>query len=155
MTQRLFYNNRNLSVYIDTNVLRNFFTGQTADVECLRFIFSIRRKEKLFTSTLAVVQALSGLQKSNRNRKGFTKEKIIEISKYISQKISLIDFFESDFYKGIALESEDVEDNIHYFLGQKKNCNLIITNDTKGFSNFYNIIALKPTQLSYLRNLIG
>jgi len=154
MTQRLFYNNKNLSVYIDTNVLRNFFTGQTADVECLRFIFSIRRKEKLFTSTLAVAQALSGLQKSNRNRKGFTKEKIIEISKYISQKISLIDFSESDFYKGIALGSEDVEDNIHYFLSQKKNCNLIITNDTKGFSNFYNIIVLKPTQLSYLRNLI-
>ena len=155
MTQRLYHNNKNLSIYIDTNVLRNFFTGQTADVECLKFIFSVRRKEKLFTSTLAVVQALSGLQKSNRNRKGFTKEKVIEISKYISQKISLIDFSERDFYKGIALESEDVEDNIHYFLSQKKNCNLIITNDTKGFSNFYNIIALKPKQLSYLRNLIG
>ena len=155
MTQRLFYNNKNLSIYIDSNVLRNFFTGQTDDVECLRFVFSVRKKERLFTSTLAAAQALSGLQKSNRNRKGFTKEKTIETSKYISQKFSLIDFAENDFYKSISLEGEDVEDNIHYFLSQKKKCNLIITNDTKGFSNFYNIIALKPAQLSYLRNLIS
>ena len=154
MTQRLFYNNPNQSIYIDANVFRNFFTEQSADVECLKFIFSVRRKEKLFTSTLAAIQALSGLQKSNSKRKGFTPKAIIEASKYISQKFTLIDFTENDFSQGILLEGKDVEDNVHYFLSQKKKCNLIITNDIKGFSTFYNIVILKPAQLSYLRNLI-
>jgi hypothetical protein len=136
-------------------VLRNFFTEQKSDVECLKYIFSVRRKEKLFTSTFAVGQVLSGLQKSTKNRQGFSHEKTVDTRKSISQKITLIDFAEKDMYNSLLLDNKDVEDSIHYYLSQKKQCNIIITNDTKGFSNFYSILALKPSQLSYLRNLIG
>ena len=77
------------SVYVDTNVLRNFFTGHPADMECLRYVFSVRQKEKLFTSTFAVGQTLSGLQKSSKNRDGFSKEKTLDKGNYILQKSQL------------------------------------------------------------------
>jgi predicted nucleic acid-binding protein len=155
MTRSLLHNNQNLSIYIDTNVLRNFFTGQKADVECLRYVFSVRRKERLFTSTFAVGQVLSGLQKSNSKRHGFSHEQTIETGKYISQKFTLIDFVESDMYNSLLLDNVDIEDNIHYFLSQKKKCNIIITNDIKGFSYFYNILVIKPEQLSYLHKYVN
>ena len=40
-------------IYVDTNVLINYCTDQDADVRALRYIFSKRRKEALFTSIKA------------------------------------------------------------------------------------------------------
>jgi predicted nucleic-acid-binding protein len=58
-------------IYVDTNVLVNYCTGQTADVSALKYIFSKRRKEALFTSSLAVVQVITQLQSDSKmyNRK--------------------------------------------------------------------------------------
>ncbi|MBR7023549.1 MAG: hypothetical protein IKI09_08810 [Bacteroidales bacterium] len=44
-----------IKVYIDTNVLVNYATGQEEDVAALNYIFKKRRKEALFTSSLALV----------------------------------------------------------------------------------------------------
>jgi len=45
-------------IYVDTNVLINYCTEQSADVKALHYIFSKRRKEALFTSSLAVVYSI-------------------------------------------------------------------------------------------------
>ena len=147
-------NNKDCSIYIDTNVLRNFFTEQPTDVSCLRFIFSKRKREKLFTSTFAVGQILSGLQKSSNNRMGFSKEKTIEKGKYIYQKFSLIDFTSKDLIDSFELQGKDIEDNIHYLLSQKRKCKIIITHDKTDFSKYGNVFVVKPSQLSYLKTLI-
>jgi len=46
-------------IYVDTNVLVDYYTGQDDAVACLKYLFSINRKENLFTSTLALVQTVS------------------------------------------------------------------------------------------------
>jgi len=56
-----------IKVYIDTNVLVNYITGQTTDVASLNYVFKKRRKETLFTSSLALVQTITQLQKGNKN----------------------------------------------------------------------------------------
>ena len=63
-------------IYVDTNVLINYCTGQTDDVIALRYIFTKRRKEILFTPYLAIVQTISKLQSDNKqyNKEGmFTR----------------------------------------------------------------------------------
>jgi len=65
-------------IYVDTNVLTNYFTKQADDVKCLDYLFSRVRKEILFTSSLAVVQTVSVLQTRKKNREAFTREKAVE-----------------------------------------------------------------------------
>jgi len=154
MTSKSSNNKKDSSIYVDTNVLRNFFTEQPTDVECLRFVFSKRKREKLFTSTFAVGQVLSGLQKSSNNRMGFSKEKTIEKGKYIYQKFSLIDFTGKDLVDSLKLQGKDVEDNIHYLLSQKRKCKIVITHDKTDFLKYGNVFVVKPNQLSYLKKLI-
>ncbi len=57
-----------IRIYIDTNVLINYCTGQQSDVQTLRYIFSQRRKENLFTSSLAIVQTIANLQTKKNSR---------------------------------------------------------------------------------------
>jgi predicted nucleic acid-binding protein len=42
-------------IYLDTNVLINYCTGQAKEREALEYLFRTRRKEVLFTSSLALV----------------------------------------------------------------------------------------------------
>ncbi|MDR1652310.1 MAG: hypothetical protein LBS01_01415 [Prevotellaceae bacterium] len=58
-------------VYVDTNVLINYCTGQNNDVSALRYVFAKRRKEALFTSSLAVVQTIAKLQAGSKQHKRF------------------------------------------------------------------------------------
>ena len=52
-----------VKVYIDTNVLVNYVTGQQDDVSVMNYLFKVRRKETLFTSSLALAQTITQLQK--------------------------------------------------------------------------------------------
>jgi len=72
-------------IYVDTNVLINYCTGQSNDVKALQYIFSKRRKEMLFTSSLAVVQTITKLQSGSKqhNRKAYSREITIKnLTKY-------------------------------------------------------------------------
>lgn len=42
-----------IHIYVDTNVLINYCTNQKSDVDALNYVFKKRRKEVLFTSSLA------------------------------------------------------------------------------------------------------
>ena len=151
MTRRIYYKDKSISLYIDANVLRNYCTGQKADVECLNFLFEKRKRDKLFTSTFAIGQVLSAYQ----NRKGITKEKTLEKGNFFLNKMSLIDFLEKDVKVSLELSGNDVEDNMHYILSKKKKCAIIITNDKNGFAEFKDVIVIKPTKLGFLQNMIN
>jgi predicted nucleic-acid-binding protein len=68
-------------IYVDTNVLVDYYTGRQDAVSCLKYLFVTSRKENLFTSSLALVQTVSQLQKKNvqRKRKAVTREKTLSI----------------------------------------------------------------------------
>ena len=147
------YNN-NFHIYVDTNVLRNYFTKQSADEACLDYVFSKKRKEILFTSSFAVGQVISGLQKGVKERKAFTREQAIQSLNDILHKFSILDFTQKDLEKVHLYLNNDVEDNIHYVLSQKAKCNIIITNDISDYSYFKNIVAVSPQNYSFLKKTI-
>jgi predicted nucleic acid-binding protein len=149
----MLYNN-NFHIYVDTNVLRNYFTKQSADKACLDYVFSNKRKELLFTSSFAVGQIISGLQKSTRERKAFTREQAIQSLNDILLKFSILDFTQKDLEKVHLYLNNDIEDNIHYVLSQKAKCNIIITNDISDYSYFKNIVAISPQNYSFLKKTI-
>ena len=40
-------------IFVDTNVLNGFYLNRTADVECLRYLYSLKGK-RLFISSLSI-----------------------------------------------------------------------------------------------------
>ncbi|MDR2205358.1 MAG: type II toxin-antitoxin system VapC family toxin [Flavobacteriaceae bacterium] len=142
------------NVYVDTNVLVNYFTQQADDVKCLNYLFTKVRKEILFTSSLAVVQAVGILQTKKKNRSAFTREKAVECIEKIYTKFSIIDLFGNDVKEGTRYENKDVEDNVHYVLCKKLKCSIIVTNDTSDYSSFWNVVALSPKETARIRKVI-
>ena len=118
-------------IYVDTNVLINYCTSQSKDVQALKYVFSKRRKEVLFTSSLAVVQTISRLQSGNksRKRKAYSRENTIEKLNDLLQKFTVLDLSLSDINSGFNLNNSDIEDSIHYVLCQKAKCDAILTNN--------------------------
>jgi predicted nucleic acid-binding protein len=129
-----------IRIYVDTNVLINYCTGQQKDVDALSYIFTKRRKEMLFTSTLAIVQTISSLQsKGSNNRKAYSREKTIEQLNKILPKFTVVDLSYSDIKDGLKSLNKDIEDSVHYFLSQKMKCDAIFTNNKSDFVYFNNI----------------
>lgn len=136
---------RNLrKIYIDSNVLINYCTGQPQEKAALNHLFKIRRKELLFTSSLALVQTITNLQTSKKNRSPFSHEKTAELVNCFISKMTVIDLTVADIEKGNTYPNFDIEDNIHYVLSQKCKCDVIITNNKKDFVFFRDIDVIKP-----------
>jgi len=148
VTKKIYYKDKNISIYIDTNVLRNYCTGQKAEIECLKFLFEKRKRNKLFTSTLAIGQIVSVIQK----KKGIQES--LKDMYLFNDKMTAIDFSEKDMLQSYLETGCDIEDRMHYILSKKKNCKIIITNDKRGFLTFTDVIVVNPSKLGTLRNLI-
>jgi predicted nucleic acid-binding protein len=133
-------------IYVDTNVLINYCTEQSNDIKALQYIFSKRRKEILFTSSLAIVQTITKLQSGSKqyNRKAYTREMTIKKLDEIIPKFTVLDLSFSDIKAGFNYINGDIEDNVHYVLSQKMKCNAILTNNIKDFSFFKNIVVIEP-----------
>lgn len=139
-----------IRIYVDTNVLINYCTGQKSDVESLNYVFSKRRKEVLFTSTLALAQTIANLQTKKKTRKPFTKQSVIDILNYFYKKLTIINFSPDDIITAMSENGTDVEDCIHATLAKKVKCNAILTNNISDFANFDDVIVM-PSYLSYLK----
>ena len=66
-------------IYLDTNVLINYCTGQDKEREALEYLFRMRRKEVLFTSSLALVQTITNMQTKKKERKAYSKEETTKL----------------------------------------------------------------------------
>ena len=142
-------------IYIDTNVLINYCTGQEADTEKLDYIFRTRRKEIVFTSSLALVQTISNLQTKKKTREAFTKTETETAIKRLTSEITVINLTADDVTEGLSLESKDIEDNIHYVLARKMKCEVILTNNLSGFSKFKAVKRISPQMsLSAVKRVI-
>lgn len=135
---------KSIRIYVDTNVLVNYCTGQQADVDALTYIFSKRRRESLFTSSLAVVQSITQLQKSTKNRKAMDRATVVELMNKLMTKFSVIDLSKNDINRGFSFENKDVEDSIHYALCEKLKCDTILTNNLSDFEYFKKVRKISP-----------
>ena len=142
-------------IYIDTNVLINYCTGQEADTEKLDYIFRTRRKEIVFTSSLALVQTISNLQTKKKTRDAFTKQETQDAIKRLTSKITSINLTADDVTEGLGLEGKDIEDNIHFVLARKMKCEVILTNNLSDFSKFQSVKRISPKMsLSAIKRVI-
>ena len=146
-------NSNPIHIYVDTNVLINYCTKQKNDVDALNYIFSKRRKEVLFTSSLAIVQTITNLQTKKATRKAFTKEEVINCINKIITKLTVIDLTINDIKKSYDENGYDVEDCVHTILSKKKKCNTILTNNLSDFKTFKDINLL-PVKLVHLKKII-
>jgi len=142
-------------IYVDTNVLINYCTGQSNDIKALQYIFSKRRKETLFTSSLAVVQTITKLQSGSKQykRKAFSRETTIKKLDEILPKFTVLDLSFSDIKTGFTHLNSDIEDSVHYVLSQKMKCNAILTNNIKDFAFFKDVAAIE-SNLALLKQKI-
>ena len=149
MKNKISYN-----LYVDTNVLANYFTGQQDDITCLNYIFANVKKNNLYTSSLAMVQVAQVLQ-SNKGtrRKKFSVEQVRDCFEKIISKFSILDLTIEDINKsfGKAIKGDDVEDRIHYIESRKFNCSAIITNDTGHYNNFLGVRVFSPIDIPYMK----
>ena len=131
-------------LYIDTNVLINYCTGQAKEREALEYLFRTRRKEVLFTSSLALVQTITNLQTKKKARKAYSKEETTKLIGSLFPKLTVLDLTFADVTKGSTFPNADIEDSIHYVLSQKHKCGAIVTNNVSDFIYFRDIEVLKP-----------
>ena len=131
-------------IYVDTNVLINYCTGQAKEREALDYVFRKRRKEVLFTSSLALVQTITNLQTKKKTRPAFDKGETTKLISTLLPKMTVLDLTLADVNKGSTFPNADIEDSIHYVLSQKHKCEAIITNNVSDFIYFRDIEVLKP-----------
>jgi len=144
-------------LYVDTNVLANYFTGQQNDIACLNYIFANVDKNNLFTSSLAMVQVAQVLQSNKgKQRKKFSVNKVQDCFDKIIAKFNIVDLNVEDINKsfGKEIKGDDVEDRIHYIESQKFNCFAIITNDLGHYSNFLGVRVFSPTDIPYMKKYL-
>ncbi|MBP5705067.1 MAG: type II toxin-antitoxin system VapC family toxin [Paludibacteraceae bacterium] len=139
-----------IKVYIDSNVLVHYCTGEESVVQSLTYLFQRRRKEVLFTSSLSIAQTIALLQSNRPNRKAYTKEKV---SSLMDKKLTIIDLTKEDISKAFSINNKDIEDNIQYVLSQKKKCDAIVTDNTKDFLFFKGVEIMKPNKTILSRRI--
>jgi len=146
---------RTKRIYVDTNVLINYCTGQSKDVQALRYVFSKRRKEVLFTSSLAVVQTITKLQAGSKmhKRKAYTRERTITLLNEILPKFTVLNLELPDIKAGFDHLNRDIEDSVHFVLSQKMKCDAILTNNIKDFAFFRDVSAIE-SNLALLKQKI-
>ena len=126
-------------IFVDTNVLNGYYLNIMADVECLRYLYSLKGK-RLFISSLSIGQFVAFFEKR------LTNDKIKEIIHYLFTKFTIVEFGAKDIQKSLLFPYSDLEDTIQYVIGTKMKCYYFITND-KQYSIFRNIEALKSSQI--------
>lgn len=143
-----------IHIYVDTNVLINYCTNQTKDVEALNYVFSKRRKEVLFTSSLAIVQTITNLQTKKSTRKAFSSEQVYDMIEKFVSKFTILDLTLDDILNSRDEIGKDVEDRIHAVICKKRKCFAVLTNNTSDFKSIRDICIL-PVKLGYLKTLIS
>ena len=76
-------------------------------------------------------------------RAAFDRLETIAKMETVLKKVTQLDLTSQDIEAAFALINNDIEDNVHYILSQKRKCEAIITNNIKDFSVF-NIKLINP-----------
>lgn len=128
-----------ISVYLDTNILVNYCSGQDEDIKIVKYLTEVRFAQNLYVSALSVAQTVSIIQ----SRKAKTKEtKRLEIKRLqeVLKKITVVGLTDKEIINSFEmynkLNSIDIEDTIHYFVAKKIKCDAIVTHNKSDFLAF-------------------
>ena len=127
-------------IFVDTNVLIGWWVGNIDDVNCIKYLFSLRGK-RLYTSALSIAQFVSVLQKSESNA---------DIRKAVNSllaKFNIISFAEKDIVESLEIANIDMEDNIQYIISSKAKCFYFVTNNKKDYDKLSNINVVIPAKI--------
>jgi len=128
---------RSRRIYIDANVLINYCTGQTDDCRELNKLFSPKCDAELVISNLSIVQVIAKLQTKNRNREAFDSDEIKKFVNFFYTHCKVYEVKNKDINDAMNLpQTKDMEDNIHYVVSARTECDVILTNNTKDFVHF-------------------
>jgi len=130
-------------IFVDTNVLNGFYLNKAADVECLRYLFSLKGK-RLFISSLSIGQLVAFFHKK------LTNDKLKAMVRYLITKFTVIEFNEQDIQQSLLYDYQDMEDTIQYVIGKKMRCYYYVSND-KHFTAFRNISILKSIEVRKIK----
>lgn len=135
--------NKERRVYIDTNVLINYYRGLQEDTKAMEMLFKMRDCE-LYASVLTIAQTISTLQ-GNKQIKA-SRESVVTFVRKLANKIHFIGFTDKDIEAAFVLENSDLEDNLQYVIGSKLKCYYYVTNNVKDYK--YNAIsAITPSHV--------
>ena len=127
-------------IFVDTNVLIGWWVGNKEDVNCIKYLFSLRGK-RLYTSALSIAQFVSVLQKTESNA---------DIRKAVNSllaKFNIISFAEKDIVESLEVANLDMEDNIQYIISSKARCFYFVTNNKKDYDKLSNINVVIPAKI--------
>jgi hypothetical protein len=124
-------------------VLNGFYLSKAADVECLKYLFSLKGK-RLFVSSLSIGQLVAFFHKK------FAHSKVKEIVRYLITKFTIIEFNGQDIQKSLLYDYSDMGETIQYVAGTKLKWFYFVTND-KHFTAFRNISVLKSSEVRKIK----
>lgn len=128
-------------VFVDTNVLVNYIIGEQKNVECIKYLFTLKGKT-ICISSLSVAQIVAIFQKKWGNND------IERLIKHFQTKFKILPFSEDNIEKSLYIkQSNDYEDKMQYSIGCKGRCFYFITNNIKDYRNLMNISVLHPEKV--------
>lgn len=133
-------------VFVDTNVLINDFLYRSeaneAGKKAYNALVYLRSQQKqTFIASFSILQFIATFQ-----RRIAFEDLSKEIQRFVSHH-TVIELTTQDIINGIntvSNETPDLEDCIQYTLSQKLKCFYILTNNTRDFQHFANIVMVTP-----------
>lgn len=113
-------------IFVDTNVLIGASVGTKKDSDCLHYLYGQNGK-KLYTSSLAIAQLVSVLQKKKTN------DEIRKLVNGFLHRFTILSFVDSDIPLALNTRILDIEDSIQYIISNKAHCCYFITNNIKDY----------------------
>lgn len=135
-------------LYVDTNILVNYCTGNGRGREELIYIFKQRDRGRveIYTSALCLVQTMSQLQipRERYNRERFDGKKTAHHIKKLLSEFKILKLDKNHVKKAILENNDDMEDNVQYQILKEAGCKAIFTDNQKDFKSFPGLIRIEP-----------
>lgn len=131
-----------MKIYLDTNVILDTIQDRAGkeDAERIMQMADDDNSIRCYTSFLTMANTAYVL------RKGRTKEQIISLLRESSSKCNVLSMYDTHFYSALKIDSPDFEDALQIACAESKECDVIITHDTKHFRGYTCIPVYTPEE---------
>lgn len=132
--------NRMKNVFIDTNVLLDFFLNREGVGQARRILFqAFKGTCSLYVSSLAFSHLAYIMRKTARGKA------LYDILETLREMVNIVSVDDVVIDNAIKQQANDFEDAIQYFSAKKINADCIVTNNIKDFT-FSQISVLSPKE---------
>ena len=136
-------------VFIDTNILIDFVENRSGADAAEQVLENGANKQiSIFASPLTFANMAYILGKR------FAKEKLYPMLNALEKQIEVLPMDRDQLRKAIDYQSKDFEDMLQYQCALAGNCDVILTRDTKGFSEYSLIPVMSADEFIRLSSTI-